>query len=174
MDPLTISAVQIESAIGDCQANARKHGKWIEDAGNAGASLVFFPECSLTGYDMAHAADIAIRPDDPCIAAVEEEARNANIAVGYATKRYRSNLINWGMLPFLLAGAADVATPKALPFGLGDWIYVPDVRAAVMEKRDTIPAYVLGENGEKTEIILTLGELTDDERAIILASVTFV
>ena len=93
----------------------------------------------------------------------------ANIAVGYATKRYRSNLINWGMLPFLLAGAADVDTTEALPFGLGDWIYVPDVRAAVTEKRDTIPAYVLSENGEKTEITLTLGELTDDERAIILA-----
>ena len=83
MDPLTISAVQIESAIGDCPTNARKHGKWIESAGKAGASLVFFPECSLTGYDMALAADIAIGPDDPCIAAVEEEARNANIAVGY-------------------------------------------------------------------------------------------
>ncbi len=93
----------------------------------------------------------------------------ANIAVGYATKRYRSNLINWGMLPFLLKDAADVDNADALPFALGAWIYVPDVRAAVKEKREVIPAYVLSENGEKTEITLTLGDLTDDERAIILA-----
>ena len=83
----------------------------------------------------------------------------ANIANEYATKRYRSNLINWGMLPFLIP-AGD------LPFKNGDYIFVPDVKKAVEEKSDSIKAYVVGE--ELKEFTMTLGELTDDEREIIL------
>ena len=89
----------------------------------------------------------------------------ANIAVEYATKRYRSNLINWGMLPFVFA---DAAQADALPFGIGDWIFVPDVRRAVAEKADEIMAYVIRPDGTKTAFALTLGVLTDDERQIIL------
>ena len=83
----------------------------------------------------------------------------ANIANEYATKRYRSNLINWGMLPFLI--------PEGdLPFANGDYLFIPDVRKAVEEKWDSITAYKVGE--ELTPFTLTLGELTDDEREIIL------
>ena len=83
----------------------------------------------------------------------------ANIANEYATKRYRSNLINWGMLPFLI--------PEGdLPFTNGDYLFIPDVRKAVEEKWDSITAYKVGE--ELTPFTLALGELTDDEREIIL------
>ena len=83
----------------------------------------------------------------------------ANIANEYATKRYRCNLINWGMLPFLI--------PEGdLPFANGDYLFIPDVRKAVEEKWDSITAYKVGE--ELTPFTLTLGELTDDEREIIL------
>ena len=83
----------------------------------------------------------------------------ANIANEYATKRYRSNLINWGMLPFTI-------DKGELPFKNKDYIFVPDVRKAVEDKLTKIPAYVVNE-GMK-EITLTLGKLTDDEREIIL------
>ena len=85
----------------------------------------------------------------------------ANIANEYATKRYRSNLINWGMLP-LLTDADD----KALPFKNDDYIFIPDVRNAVEEKADVIKAYVVGD--ELKEVEFRLGDLTDAEREIIL------
>lgn len=86
----------------------------------------------------------------------------ANIANEYATKRYRSNLINWGMLPFVIK-----EKDTELPFGNLDYIFVPDVRKAVEEKADSIQAYVAGGDGLK-EFTMTLGELTDEERQIIL------
>ena len=84
----------------------------------------------------------------------------ANIANEYATKRYRSNLINWGMLPFLIKEGE-------LPFANGDYLFFPGIRKAVAEKADVITGYTVKENGlQKFEV--TLGELTDDEREIIL------
>ncbi len=85
----------------------------------------------------------------------------ANIANEYATKRYRSNLINWGMLPFITE-----EDHTALNFKNGDYIFVPDVRKAVEEKRDVVKVYVVSD-GLK-EIDLKLGDLTDNEREIIL------
>ena len=84
----------------------------------------------------------------------------ANIANEYATKRYRSNLINWGMLPFLIKEGE-------LPFANGDYLFFPEIRKAVEEKNDVIRGFVVGENGLK-EFEVALGELTDDEREIIL------
>ena len=84
----------------------------------------------------------------------------ANIANEYATKRYRSNLINWGMLPFII-DRGD------LPFANGDYIFLPDVKTAVEEKTSEFKAFVVKEDGMK-EITLKMGELTDDEREIIL------
>ena len=84
----------------------------------------------------------------------------ANIANEYATKRYRSNLINWGMLPFLIKEGE-------LPFANGDYLFFPEIRKAVEEKNDVIKGFVVGENGLK-EFEMALGELTDDEREIIL------
>lgn len=83
----------------------------------------------------------------------------ANIASEYATKRYRSNLINWGMLPFLLDGQ--------IPFKNGDYVLIPNIREAVLEKRAEITAFVVGE--EMKQFQIRLGELTDDERQIILS-----
>ena len=86
----------------------------------------------------------------------------ANIANEYATKRYRSNLINWGMLPFLTE-----EDHEALSFKNGDYIFVPGIRKAVEDKNSEIKAYVV--NGEELkEIQLKLGDMTDTEREIIL------
>lgn len=82
----------------------------------------------------------------------------ANIAREYATKRYRSNLINWGMLPFVFDGD--------LVFDKDDYIFVKDIKKAIETKEDTIHAYVV--NQGMKEIELHLGNLTDDEREIIL------
>lgn len=85
----------------------------------------------------------------------------ANIANEYATKRYRSNLINWGMLPFITE-----EDHEHLSFKNGDYIFVPDIRKAVEDKDEVIHAYVVGD--EITELSWKLGELTDVEREIIL------
>ena len=85
----------------------------------------------------------------------------ANIANEYATKRYRSNLINWGMLPFITE-----EDHTGLSFKNGDYIFVPEVRRCVEEKNAEIKAYVVGDSLK--EITLKLGDMTDTEREIIL------
>lgn len=86
----------------------------------------------------------------------------ANIANEYATKRYRSNLINWGMLPLLIEAGE-------LPFKNLDYLFFPGIRKAVEEKAETIEAYrVSVEEGTLQSFTMTLGELTDEERQIIL------
>ncbi len=84
----------------------------------------------------------------------------ANIANEYATKRYRSNLINWGMLPLLIQKGE-------LPFANGDYLFLPEIKKAVQEKRSEITAYVVKDKGLKA-FSLQMGELTEDERTIIL------
>ena len=84
----------------------------------------------------------------------------ANIANEYATKRYRSNLINWGMLPFIIPAGE-------LPFKNLDYLFIPGIRGAVEEKASEITAYVVTEDGLK-QFTLGLGAMTDDEREIIL------
>ena len=88
----------------------------------------------------------------------------ANIAHEYATKRYRSNLINWGMMPFLYEG-----DDKELPFALGDYVFVPGVRKAIADKDEVIKAYAVKADGTMTEFDVKLGDLTDAERDIIMA-----
>jgi len=83
----------------------------------------------------------------------------ANIANEYATKRYRSNLINWGMLPFII-------DKEELPFKNGDYIFIPNVKKAIEEKKAEMKAFVVGDSIK--EFTLKMGELTDDERTIIL------
>ena len=85
----------------------------------------------------------------------------ANIAHEYATKRYRSNLINWGMLPFLFEN-------EELPFEKDDYVFVPQVRKAIIDKVDVIKAYVINKDNQLKEIELKVGNLTDDEREIIV------
>ena len=85
----------------------------------------------------------------------------ANIACEYATKRYRSNLINWGMLPFIYES-------EELPFKNGDYIFVPEIVEAVKNKATDVQAYVVDDDKNVKLFTLKLGEMTDDERDIIL------
>ena len=89
---------------------------------------------------------------------------SANIANEYATKRYRSNLINWGMLPFIYKDG-----DKNLPFANGDYVFIPGVKKMIEEKLPSIKAYAVKADGTVNEFELSVGDLTDDERKIILA-----
>ena len=123
-----------------------------------------FPEVnhSNTGFG---STIFAVKPGD---GSAREQAAScqkvlggwANIANEYATKRYRSNLINWGMLPFII-------DKGDLPFKKLDYLFIPSIKKAVMEKASEITAYVASEGAMK-EFTLKLGELTDEEREIIL------
>ena len=84
----------------------------------------------------------------------------ANIAKEYATKRYRSNLINWGMIPFIFE-------PENLPFANLDYIFVPGIRDAIKEKQPKVTAYAVKDNALES-FELEIKQLTDDERQIIL------
>ena len=86
----------------------------------------------------------------------------ANISREYATKRYRSNLINWGMLPFLLSEQEE----QDLPFENGDYIFIPGITEVIKNHKDSVKAYVVKET--LLEFNMKLGDLTEDEREIIL------
>lgn len=109
---------------------------------------------------------------------------SANIASDYATKRYRSNLINWGMIPFLykqgesqnsvlLSEFSDENSrnllPSGLPFANGDYIFVPGAKKMIAEKLPSIKAYAVRADGTTAEFDLATGDMTDDERKIIQA-----
>ena len=93
---------------------------------------------------------------------------SANIASDYATKRYRSNLINWGMIPFLYK-QGDSAATENLPFANGDYIFVPGAKKMIAEKLPSIKAYAVRADGTTAEFDLATGDMTDDERKIIQA-----
>ena len=93
---------------------------------------------------------------------------SANIASDYATKRYRSNLINWGMIPFLYK-QGDAAATENLPFANGDYIFVPGAKKMIAEKLPGVKAYAVRADGTTTEFDLATGDMTDDERKIIQA-----
>ncbi|HIU75161.1 MAG TPA: hydratase [Candidatus Pelethocola excrementipullorum] len=122
-----------------------------------------YPEIDKTNVGVGSTI-FAVKPGD---GSAREQAAScqkvlggwANIANEYATKRYRSNLINWGMLPFLIPSGD-------LPFKNGDYLFVPGIRKAVEEKAEVITAYKVSDTLTKFE--LSLGDLTDDEREIIL------
>ena len=86
----------------------------------------------------------------------------ANICYEYATKRYRSNCINWGILPFTLAEGTE------FPYEEGDFVFVPGIRAAIEAGREEIPAKAIRLNGDVDDITLYVKGLTEDEKAIIL------
>lgn len=93
---------------------------------------------------------------------------SANIASDYATKRYRSNLINWGMIPFLYK-QGDTAATENLPFANGDYIFVPGAKKMIAEKLPSVKAYAVRADGTTAEFELATGDMTDDERKIIQA-----
>ena len=127
-----------------------------------------FPEVSTTNTGIGSTI-FAVKPGD---GSAREQAAScqrvlgacANIANEYATKRYRSNLINWGMLPFLYKDG-----DKNLPFANDDYVFLPGVKKMIAEKLPTITAYAIKKDGSIKEFELSVGELTDDERKIILA-----
>ena len=83
----------------------------------------------------------------------------ANLAKEYATKRYRSNCINWGMAPLLVEDENAYA--------LGDWVFVPGIRKAILGKVNEFDAYVVKKDGSVAKMPVATGDLTDDERQII-------
>ena len=85
----------------------------------------------------------------------------ANICYEFATKRYRSNCVNWGMLPFTLAEGDE------FPCQPGDFLYVPDVKAKVMAGDDTFPAKAVTAQGVK-DLTLFLKNTTEEERELLL------
>ena len=86
----------------------------------------------------------------------------ANICYEFATKRYRSNCINWGILPFTLDEGAE------FPYETGDFVFVPDIRAKVLAGEETFPAKVITKDGDVRDITLYVKGLTEDEKEIIL------
>ncbi len=88
----------------------------------------------------------------------------ANVAVEYATKRYRSNLINWGMLPLRLKNADDSAL-----FAIGDYLFLKDIRSAIAAKSSDVDGLLLKADGSTVPVAMTLDGLTDAEREILLA-----
>ena len=86
---------------------------------------------------------------------------SANLAKKYATKRYRSNCINWGMVPFLVEDPAD--------FALFDYVFVPDIRRHILEGTPSFPAYVVTPEGVVREVSLSVGELTVPERETLIS-----
>ena len=85
----------------------------------------------------------------------------ANITREYATKRYRSNVMNWGMVPFQMEGEPN--------FEVGDYVYVPGIRSALDGDLGDIPAWVVRAGGEVEEISLFIADMTPEERAIVKA-----
>ena len=85
----------------------------------------------------------------------------ANICREYATKRYRSNCINWGIVPFTLPEGAD------FPYEDGDWVYVPGIKKAIADGVEDIPAQVITAGGEIHPLQLRCAGLTADERQIL-------
>ena len=144
---------------GKCPVEAKPELKPVMDA-----IKKEYPEVSKdnTGFG---STIFAVKPGD---GSAREQAAScqkvlggwANIANEYATKRYRSNLINWGMLPFLIEEGE-------LPFKNKDYLFFPGIRKAVEDKADEIKGYRVGDDSLK-EFTVRLGELTDEERKIIL------
>ena len=154
-----IQAAQKAIQAGNCPAEAVPELKPVIQTINK-----TYPDVDKTNLGVGSTI-FAVKPGD---GSAREQAAScqkvlggwANIANEYATKRYRSNLINWGMLPFLIP-AGD------LPFRNGDYLFFPGIRKAVEEKADVIKGYTV-EGDALKEFDVTLGELTDDEREIIL------
>ncbi|MGI6202387.1 MAG: hydratase [Eubacteriales bacterium] len=154
---------------------SRKDPGYVERAKaavrNAPPAEVLATAKELTGSDKPQIASTiyAVKPGD---GSAREQAAScqrvlggaANIAREYATKRYRSNLINWGMLPFIL----DIDV-HSLPFGVGDYILVRNVRDAVEGGATEFDAFVIKPDGAYSPLTLTVDPLTDEERQILLA-----
>lgn len=153
-----IQAAQKAVEAGSCPAEAVPELKPVFEAIHT-----LYPDVDRTNVGIGSTI-FAVKPGD---GSAREQAAScqkvlggwANIANGYATKRYRSNLINWGMLPFLI-------DEGKLPFANGDFLFIPDITEAVKAGASEVKAFAV-KDGLK-EFTLKLGEMTADEREIIL------
>lgn len=158
--------------------------KAFEDARRAGENPEKFGEIASV-YESLRTAGMAVNPAatgigslvfarKPGDGSAREQAAScqkvlggwANIAEEYATKRYRSNLINWGMLPLLLKEKEDGGV---MPVKVGDYVFISGIRRAIEKKSADIEASVVHSDGSITPLMLTLSALTDEERRIILS-----
>ncbi len=154
-----IQAAQKAIEAGNCPAEAVPELKPVFKA-----IYTLYPDVDKTNTGVGSTI-FAVKPGD---GSAREQAAScqkvlggwANIANGYATKRYRSNLINWGMLPFLIEEGT-------LPFKNGDYLFIPKIKEAVQKGASEIQAYVVKDGGLQP-FTLKLGEMTEDERQIIL------
>ena len=153
-------------------ALSRKDPDYVERAKTAVAVAPFEMVCdaveAITGSPALPQIGSVIYARKPGDGSAREQAAScqrvlggsANIALEYATKRYRSNLINWGMIPFTVESEPD--------FEVGDYLLVRGIRSAVKDKTEAVTAYVIKPDGTTKEMALTIPTMTDDERQIIL------
>jgi aconitate hydratase len=143
---------------------ARKAGKCPEEVQAVLDKIRQIPGCEAVKDETIDLSSTiyAVKPGD---GSAREQAAScqrvllggANITVEYATKRYRSNLINWGMVPFVLNGKAD--------FKDDDYIFVPNIKKVLDGDMSEILAYVIGD--EVKSLSLAIEPLTDEEKEII-------
>lgn len=166
-DPSYVAKAKEVRAFGEALAGGKTPGETapeLEDAFSSISTVPGFGEGIPASVGTASAV-YARKPGD---GSAREQAAScqrvlgggANIAREYATKRYRSNLINWGMIPFVLGGDPS--------FSAGSWIFVPAVREALENGETSLSGYVVG-GGRAERITLETGTMTEDERAVILA-----
>ena len=146
----------------------RLNGKAFTDVGlnEAIAILQAYDEDFKAELTEIGSAIYAVKPGD---GSAREQAAScqrvlgglANIAKSYATKRYRSNVMNWGMIPFIYED-------ENIPFHKGDFIYIKGIKSAIENGDSRVKAVIVNENGTK-EIELSLGAMTDEEKDIIVS-----
>ena len=146
----------------------RLGGKAFTDAGlnEAIAILQAYDEDFKAELTEIGSAIYAVKPGD---GSAREQAAScqrvlgglANIAKAYATKRYRSNVMNWGMIPFIYED-------ENIPFHKGDFIYIKGIKSAIEKGESSVKAVIVNENGTK-EIELSLGAMTEEEKDIIVS-----
>ncbi|MCR5672650.1 MAG: hydratase [Lachnospiraceae bacterium] len=164
-DPMYVGRAKEVKAAEQCRIEGKAPASKLPEIDEVmNAVTAEFPDANTSNTGIGSTI-FAVKPGD---GSAREQAAScqkvlggwANIANEYATKRYRSNLINWGMLPFLI-------DKKDLPFKNLDYLFVPGIRKAIEEKVSDIDAYVV-RDGSLTKFTLHMAELTDDERTIIL------
>lgn len=166
-DPEYVGRSKKVRELEDARQTGAKLNSELENAFKALKAYINQPELQAEEIEIGSMI-YAVKPGD---GSAREQAAScqrvlgglANIAKEYATKRYRSNVINWGMLPFLLDGEPD--------FEVDDFIYVPGIRKALDGDMKNIPAYVIKnqEGNPIHEISLHIAEMTSEERKIVKA-----
>jgi aconitate hydratase len=147
---------------------ARKNGKTDAELQAIYQTIAKIEVTGKTGKPENAAIGSAVYAHKPGDGSAREQAAScqrvlgasANLAREYATKRYRSNLINWGIIPFVVGDETA--------FRLGDYVYFPGIRKAILDKQDNIRGYVIESASIVREISVSIGELTDSERQILV------